>query len=55
MAKDREEEKNGNGKLSRKDVREHYNLEALWGDAPKLLPGGKIAPAETKARVTRGN
>lgn len=38
--------------IMRKDVREHYNLEALWGDAPKLLPGGKTSEGG-KAKVER--
>ena len=35
--------------VMRKDVRELYNLEALWGDAPKLEPGRKKKPARKKA------
>ena len=31
--------------IMRKDVREHYNLEALWGDAPKVTPKAVEAPA----------
>jgi len=27
--------------LMRNDVREHYNLEGLWGDAPRLKPRRK--------------
>ena len=27
--------------LMRNDVREHYNLEGLWGDAPQLKPRRK--------------
>jgi len=27
--------------LMRNDVREHYNLEGLWGDAPRLKPPRK--------------
>lgn len=32
--------------VMRADVRELYNLEALWGDAPKVKTRKKKAPAE---------
>jgi ribosome-associated protein len=35
--------------VMRKDVREHYDLETLWGDAPRVRPK-KHAPAK-KARA----
>jgi ribosome-associated protein len=35
--------------LMRADVREHYNLEGLWGDAPRLRPRRK-----TRVRQTDG-
>lgn len=34
--------------IMRKDIREHYDLEGLWGDAPRLEIKGKAAP---KAKV----
>jgi ribosome-associated protein len=30
--------------LMRNDVREHYNLEGLWGDAPELKPKRSARP-----------
>jgi hypothetical protein len=30
--------------LMRTDVREHYNLEGLWGDAPQVKPKRKSRP-----------
>ena len=35
--------------LMRTDVREHYNLEGLWGDAPQLKPRRKRRPREGSA------
>ena len=39
--------------IMRKDVRERYDLETLWGDAPKLNPGkpAKAAKPHKKAAV----
>ena len=34
--------------IMRTDVREQYNLEGLWGDAPRL--GHRKAPAKPRAR-----
>ncbi len=34
--------------VMRKDVRERYDLETLWGDAPRVKPR-KRAPAKTKS------
>lgn len=44
--------------IMRQDVREHYDLEGLWGDAPKVLPKVKIAPKaaakpKAKAKVSK--
>ncbi|HYE29892.1 MAG TPA: ribosome silencing factor [Methylomirabilota bacterium] len=41
--------------VMRKDVREHYNLESLWGDAPKLVPGGagETKPTEAKPKAAK--
>jgi ribosome-associated protein len=30
--------------IMRTDVRERYDLESLWGDAPQLKPGKKASP-----------
>jgi ribosome-associated protein len=38
--------------VMRRDVREHYNLEGLWGDAPRVKPRRKPRP---KAETTRGS
>ena len=34
--------------LMRTDVREHYNLEGLWGDAPVVRPKRKTRPRAKK-------
>lgn len=35
--------------IMRADARERYNLEALWGDAPRVKPRKRKAPAKTAA------
>ena len=30
--------------IMRTDVREHYDLESLWGDAPRVKPRKKVQP-----------
>ncbi len=35
--------------IMRKDIREHYDLEGLWGDAPRLEAKVKAAPKASKA------
>ena len=37
--------------VMRKDVREHYNLEGLWGDAPTMKPKAKKAAKKNKAKA----
>jgi ribosome-associated protein len=42
--------------IMRTDAREHYNLEGLWGDVPRLKEGGKKAvkkraPAKKKSKI----
>jgi len=32
--------------VMRAETREHYDLESLWGDAPKVRPGRKRAAAQ---------
>jgi ribosome-associated protein len=34
--------------VMRKDVREHYKLEDLWGDAPKVKPRAKTKKASSE-------
>jgi ribosome-associated protein len=34
--------------VMRTEVRERYNLEGLWGDAPQVKPGSETPPAKTK-------
>src|SRR3954470_11808591 len=34
--------------VMRADVRDRYNLEGLWGDAPKIKPRKKAAPKSAK-------
>ncbi len=36
--------------VMRTDVREHYNLEGLWGDAPRLRAKRKKAPPKSEAK-----
>jgi len=36
--------------LMRTDVRAHYDLEGLWGDAPQLRPRRKTKPTKTIAK-----
>jgi len=38
--------------IMRTDVRERYNLEGLWGDAPLVKPAKKPAPKPPAGRVT---
>jgi ribosome-associated protein len=33
--------------VMRQDVRERYDLETLWGDAPRLKPRKKVAAKKT--------
>jgi ribosome-associated protein len=35
--------------VMRKDIREHYDLEGLWGDAPRVELKAKAAPKAPKA------
>ena len=35
--------------LMRADVREHYDLEGLWGDAPRVRPRAKAKSVRKKA------
>ena len=35
--------------VMRADVREHYDLEGLWGDAPRVRPRGKAKSVRKKA------
>lgn len=35
--------------IMRADVRERYDLEGLWGDAPKVKPKKKVARRKTEA------
>lgn len=40
--------------VMRQEVRDRYDLEGLWGDAPKVLPKAKAAPkaaAKPKAKA----
>ena len=34
--------------IMRQDVRERYDLETLWGDAPRLKPSRKRSPTATR-------
>jgi ribosome-associated protein len=34
--------------VMRTEVRERYNLEGLWGDAPQVKPGSETPAAKTK-------
>ena len=36
--------------VMRADVREKYDLESLWGDAPKVKPKAKAKPRAKKAK-----
>src|SRR5213078_4679081 len=40
--------------LMRTDVREHYNLEGLWGDAPRVKPRRKSAKGAASMKETKG-
>jgi len=47
--------------VMRQDVRNHYDLEGLWGDAPQILPKpakakapGKVAKAKTAKPKAKG-
>jgi len=35
--------------VMRADVREHYDLEGLWGDAPRVRPRAKAKSVRKKA------
>lgn len=35
--------------VMRADVREHYDLEGLWGDAPRVRPRARAKSVRTKA------
>jgi ribosome-associated protein len=35
--------------IMRNDVREHYDLEGLWGDAPRIRPRAKAKAVRKKA------
>jgi ribosome-associated protein len=35
--------------VMRQDVREHYDLESLWGDAPRVRPKRRTAVKATRA------
>ena len=35
--------------VMRNDVREHYDLESLWGDAPRVRPKRRTAAKATRA------
>jgi ribosome-associated protein len=35
--------------VMRADVREHYDLEGLWGDAPRVRPGARAKSTRKKA------
>ena len=45
--------------VMRKDIREHYDLEGLWGDAPRVEAKAKAvlkapkAPAKSKAKAVK--
>jgi ribosome-associated protein len=39
--------------IMRKDVRDHYDLEGLWGDAPRLEIKAKAAPKVKAAKVVK--
>jgi ribosome-associated protein len=34
--------------VMRAEVRDRYDLEGLWGDAPQVKPGSETPPAKTK-------
>lgn len=38
--------------VMRADVRERYDLEGLWGDAPQIKPGSDKPAAKKKAKST---
>jgi len=40
--------------LMRTDVREHYDLEGLWGDAPRVKPRRKRAKSAASMKETKG-
>ncbi len=39
--------------VMRQDTREHYDLESLWGDAPRLRVGGRSARSAAGTPVPR--
>jgi len=41
--------------LMRADAREHYGLESLWGDAPRLRPLRLRSPSAARPRTARGS
>ncbi|MDB6110932.1 MAG: Ribosomal silencing factor during starvation, partial [Pedosphaera sp.] len=36
--------------VMRADVRERYNLEGLWGDAPQVSLTGEVRPVKAKRK-----
>jgi ribosome-associated protein len=38
--------------VMRTDVRQHYDLESLWGDAPRVRPRAKSTPKPARKKAT---
>jgi len=38
--------------VMRADVRQHYDLEGLWGDAPRVRPRAKSKPKAARKKAT---
>jgi len=38
--------------VMRADVRQHYDLEGLWGDAPRVRPRAKAKPKAPRKKAT---
>ena len=38
--------------VMRSDVRQHYDLEGLWGDAPRVRPRAKSKPKAARKKAT---
>lgn len=38
--------------VMRADVRQHYDLEGLWGDAPRVRPRAKAKPKTPRKKAT---
>jgi len=38
--------------VMRTDVRQHYDLEGLWGDAPRVRPRAKSKPKAARKKAT---